>query len=71
MPTIDESTDSPTLAPTKEQVTEVTWSTTLPMNDISAADISDDDKDSILAGIAACSDNTDVDDLEITSVTDV
>ena len=52
-------------------VTKVTWSTALPLTGLSAADITEEDEASILSAIAATSDDTDEDDLEITSITDV
>ena len=44
--------------------------TTIELISISAADITDDDRDAILSGIAKCSDDLEVYNLEIISITD-
>jgi len=48
----------------------VSWSTSFSLSGVSASDITADEEDAILEGIAACSDDIESDNLEITSITD-
>mmetsp|Transcript_108337 Transcript_108337/g.314925 ORF Transcript_108337/g.314925 Transcript_108337/m.314925 type:complete len:695 (-) Transcript_108337:444-2528(-) len=52
-------------------VTAVSWDTTFGLEGVSASDITDDDEASILTAIAATSDDTSEDDLEIISIEDI